>query len=46
MDWERWEAPVWEYPTNIEDPDFSKMLVIIYDSISFLIENDAYVNTL
>ena len=30
MDWERWEAPVWEYPTNIEDPDFSKMLVIIH----------------
>ena len=32
MDWERWEAPSWEYPTNIEDPDFSKMLVPTMDS--------------
>eukprot|EP01041_Mallomonas_annulata_P002980 gene2980-5847_t len=27
MDWERWAAPTWEYPTNIEEPDFSSMLV-------------------
>lgn len=27
MEWERWVAPSWEYPTGIEDPDFSSMLV-------------------
>ena len=32
MDWDRWEAPIWEYPTNLEDPDFSKMLVPTLDS--------------
>jgi dynein heavy chain len=27
MEWERWTAPLWEYPHSIEDPDFSSMLV-------------------
>jgi dynein heavy chain len=27
MEWERWVAPQWEYPSSIEDPDFSSMLV-------------------
>jgi dynein heavy chain len=27
MDWERWEAPKWDYPTSISEPDFSNMLV-------------------
>ena len=27
VDWEKWVSPLWEYPTNIEDPDFSIMLV-------------------
>eukprot|EP01031_Cornospumella_fuschlensis_P048822 gene48822-59779_t len=27
VDWERWATPHWEYPINIEEPDFSSMLV-------------------
>jgi dynein heavy chain len=27
MEWERWKAPLWEYPVSIENPDFSSMLV-------------------
>jgi dynein heavy chain len=27
MDWERWIAPQWEYPSSIDEPDFSNMLV-------------------
>lgn len=27
MEWERWVAPLWEYPSSIEEPDFSSMLV-------------------
>jgi dynein heavy chain len=27
MEWERWIAPQWEYPSSIEEPDFSNMLV-------------------
>lgn len=27
MEWERWTAPIWEYPTQIDEPDFSSMLV-------------------
>ena len=27
MEWERWVAPTWEYPSTVDDPDFSSMLV-------------------
>ena len=27
MEWERWQAPQWEYPSMLDDPDFSSMLV-------------------
>ena len=27
MDWEKWTAPSWEYPSHIDEPDFSSMLV-------------------
>lgn len=27
MEWEKWVAPVWEYPAQIAEPDFSSMLV-------------------
>jgi len=27
MEWERWTTPTWEYPSHLEEPDFSNMLV-------------------
>lgn len=27
MEWEKWTAPVWRYPSTIDEPDFSSMLV-------------------
>ena len=27
MEWDRWKAPEWEYPSMLEEPDFSNMLV-------------------
>ena len=27
MEWDKWAAPQWTYPSNIEEPDFSNMLV-------------------
>ena len=32
MEWERWKAPEWEYPRNLEEPDFSNMLVPTIES--------------
>ena len=32
MEWERWKAPEWEYPKQIEEPDFSSMLVPTIES--------------
>jgi len=32
MEWERWKAPEWEYPKNLEEPDFSNMLVPTIES--------------
>ena len=32
MDWERWEAPSWAYPTHSEELDFSSLLVPTIDS--------------
>ena len=40
MEWERWKAPDWEYPTATEEPNFSNMLVPTIESarVSFIIE--------
>jgi len=32
MEWERWKAPEWEYPSTLDDPDFSNMLVPTIES--------------
>jgi dynein heavy chain len=40
MEWERWKAPEWEYPSSLEEPNFSNMLVPTIESarVSFIIE--------
>jgi dynein heavy chain, axonemal len=33
MRWERWSVPTWEYPSFIEDPNFSSILVPTVESV-------------
>ena len=34
MEWERWKAPEWEYPTDMAEPNFANMLVPTIESAS------------
>ena len=41
MEWERWKAPEWEYPHDVEEPNFSNMLVPTIETTRslFIIDN-------
>jgi dynein heavy chain len=41
MEWEKWVAPVWEYPASIDEPDFSSMLIPTVETTraSFILNN-------
>ena len=41
VEWERWRAPEWEYPTDVAEPNFANMLVPTIEEsarVSFIIE--------
>ena len=33
MEWEKWAAPLWDYPSHIDEPDFSSLLVPTVESV-------------